>query len=142
VINEAQLDVRLEQWAKEYGQGGDMPQTRTRNCLQSLIDHRGFVPSARGYSGTPIGTAADEVEQAICTLAQMRGTPGTVSLPFRAAMCLRAYYLSPKHWPENERLRTLAKVGIPMSRQTYYRAVQYGRAFLLGALVTVRAESA
>lgn len=142
MISESQLDIRLEQWVREYGPGGSLPHTSSRNFLQSLIDHKGFVPSARGYVGVQLGTAADEVESAVCTLALLRGEPGTTSAPFRAAMCLRAYYLSPKHWPEDERLRALAKVGLSVSRQTYYRAVQYGRAYLLGALVAARAEAA
>jgi hypothetical protein len=141
MISESQLEIRLEQWVREYGHGGSMPHVSTRNFLQSLIDHKGFVPSKRGHVAVQLGTAADEVEAAVIALAQMRGEPGTTNAPFRAAMCLRAYYLSPKHWPEDERLRELSRAGLSISRQTFYRAVQYGREFLLQSLAQPRAAA-
>lgn len=140
MINEAQLDAWLEQWACEYGRDCDMPLSRACNPLQSLIARNGFAPSG-GSPRIVIGTWADEVESAVRALELMRGEPGTTNQTFRAAMCLRECYLSPQYWPEEERLRALAKVGIAISRQTYYRAVQYARGYLRQALPIERAAA-
>jgi hypothetical protein len=49
-------------------------------------------------------------------------------------MALRAYYLTPKHWPEEERISRLSLIGLRMSKPTFYKFVQLGRAFLMGYL--------
>ena len=133
MINEQQLREMLRVWIKEYGLGG-LPHERTQNFLQSLIDHKGFVPNS-SYRGIPLGTIADKVEEAMQAMASTPGEPGDENMMFKASMALRAYYLTPKHWPEAERIKHLGKAGLPMSRFTYYRFVQIGRAFLLGYLM-------
>lgn len=137
MISESQLREMLKAWIREYGMGG-LPHERTANFLQSLIDHKGFVPSKIGYRTVQLGTIGDKVEQAIQAMASTPGNPGDENILFKAATVLRAYYLTPKHWPEEDRIRKLRASGLPMSRHTYYRLVQIGRAFLLGYLVPER----
>lgn len=131
LLTESQLDERLDQWAREYGSrwscgsGG--------NIIQTLIDHKGFVPSGGG-SGPVLCTKADEVEAAVSRMQNTLTEPGTTNPYYRAAFVLRAEYLTPNHWPESERLEWLKRIGLSMSRHTYYRALQFARAFLAGFL--------
>jgi len=135
MITEEQLREKLKAWIREYGDGG-MPQEKTWNIIQALIDHKGFVPSSRGYVGIPLQTVGDEVEHAVNAMAAMPAMPGEPNVCFKAAMALRAYYLTPLRWPEEERIRWLGLIGLRMSRHTYYRSVQLGRAFLMGFLAS------
>lgn len=133
MISESQLQDMLRAWIREYGMGG-LPHEKTSNFLQSIIDHKGFVPSSTGYRGVQLGTIGDKVEQAIQDMASTPAMPGDENKMFKAATVLRAYYLTPKHWAEEERIKRLKAIGLPMSRHTYYRFVQLGRAFLMGYL--------
>lgn len=133
MIDERQLRDKLKHWIREYGWGG-MPNENPSNLIQTLIDHKGFVPSKKGFVGIPIQTVGDEVEAAIVIMTGMPGEPGDENVLFKAAMTMRAYYLTPKYWPEEERLKKLHDIGLAMSRHTYYRFVQLGRAFLMGYL--------
>ena len=133
MITEAELADRIHHWINEYGPGG-YPHERSTNFLQLLIEHQGFVPAACGFVGVKLGTIADEVEDAIRSMTETPGLPGDENVCYKAAMVLRAYYLTPKHWPEDDRMRSLKLIGLPMSRDSYYRYVRLGRAFLLGFL--------
>lgn len=134
MMSEQKLDLRLEQWAQEYGWGGMPTGSSDANIIQRLIDHKGFVPSSRGFVPVPIQTAADEVEHAVKAMESKVGTPGEPNSYYRAANVLRVEYLTPKYWPESERLDRLSRIGLAMSRHTYYRAIQFARAFLMGFL--------
>lgn len=133
MVNESELQELLRAWIREYGPGG-LPSEKVSNFIQTLMDHKGFVPSKRGYMPVQIRTVADDVESAICAMETTPAMPKEPNVCYVAAKTLRAYYLTPKHWPEDERLLALRKVGLPMSRHTYYRNVQLGRAFLMGYL--------
>lgn len=124
------LKVRLADWEREYGWGG-MPRANTgANVLQQLIEHKGFVPSGRGFIPIPIKTLADEVEAAVML---MQNTPGESPNTFyRAAMVLRVEHLTPSYWPEQERMAKLRRIGLSMSRHTYYRLIQFAHAYLMG----------
>jgi hypothetical protein len=133
MITESQLREKLKYWIREYGWGG-MPNQRSTNLLQTLIDHHGFVPSGSKRPHVPINTVGDEVEDAVMAMASTPAEVGDENVMFKAAMAMRAYYLTPKHWPEEDRIKQLKIIGLPMGRHTYYRCVQLGRAFLLGYL--------
>lgn len=135
MINESELRSMLKHWIREYGQGG-MPHERSANLIATLIDHKGFVPTQGGFRGVPLNTIADEVQRAVDEMSSMPGEVGDENVLFKAAMALKAYYLTPKHWPEEERIRCLRDIGLPMSRHTFYRNIQFGRAFLLGYLTS------
>lgn len=130
-MTEDQLDARLADWQREYGWGGMPRESSGTNILAQLIDHKGFVPNSRGYIPVPIKTLADEVEAAIQMMQSTRTDSGPNSY-YRAAMVLRVEHLTPQYWPEQERLSRLRKIGLDMSRHTYYRALAFGRAFLMG----------
>lgn len=132
-INEVQLRDKLKFWIKEYGWGG-MPCSKSSNLIRTLMDHKGFVPSSKGYVGIPTQTVGDEVEAAVRIMEQMPGEAGDENVLFKAAMVLRAYYLTPKEWAEEDRISRLGLIGLKMSRPTYFKFVQLGRAFLLGYL--------
>lgn len=135
ILSERELDGVLEQWRKEYGWGG-MPTKggSASHIIQRLIDHQGFLPNSRGYVPVPIKTQADEVDATISAMQTMRGETDRPNEYFRAAMVLRCEYLTPYDWPESERLASMGRIGMSMSRTTYYNAIKFGRAFLAGAL--------
>lgn len=140
MISERELDAMLDRWVAEYGPGG-FPHENTTNLIQTLIDHKGFVPSGGGHRAVPFGTVADDVEAAVRAMENTPDQPGTPCLCFRAAKVLRMNYLAPDHLPEQERLYRLSRIGMRMSRHTYYRALQLGRAFLLGYLMPAREKA-
>lgn len=142
MINERQLKEKLKFWIREYGDRGATEGGGARNLIQTLIDHKGFVPTGRGYISIPIQTVGDEVEAAVRVMSTMPAEVGDENVLFKAAMTLRVYYLTPPYWPEDERLKRLKAIGLPMSRHTYYRNVQLGRAFLMGYLETREKEVA
>jgi hypothetical protein len=133
MITETELHERLKEWIREYGPGG-LPHEATTNLIHTLVDHKGFVPSGGGFRSIPLGTLADEVEGAVCDMESAPGRAGDENVSFKAAKVLRAYYLTPIHWPEEERIRRLRLIGLSMGRHTYYRFVQLGRAYLMGYL--------
>lgn len=122
----AQLEERLKGWASEYG-GGRYENIGWpgRNFLKTLIEHEGFVPSARGYVPIPIRTAADEVEQVVC---QMEASGWT-----RQGRVLRCDYFLPNAAME-VRLHNLRGIGIPLSRASYFDHLAQAKAYVAGAL--------
>lgn len=131
MISESQLDDMLQMWRKEYGPGG-MNAAPTQNLIQTLIDHKGQPPSSGGYRRVLLGTIGDDVQRAVNEMTVIQAPAPNPY--FRAANVLRIDYLTPNHWPECERLQKLSRIGLRMSRHTYYRSLQFGRAYLMGYL--------
>lgn len=120
------LEARLVAWAREYGHGGDAGiGWKSSNILQTLVDHRGFVPDSRGYLPVPIRTAADEVE----TIVRGMEASGWV----KQAQALRVDYFHPRAAIDS-RLSIMRRSGLPMSRAGYYDHIAQAKAFVAGAL--------
>lgn len=126
MIDKTELEGRLKAWADEYG-GGKYENVgwHSRNLLQTLVEHQGFVPSARGYIPVPIRSAADEVEQAV---REMEAGDW-----YRQARVLRCDYFLP-NLPVEVRLKNMRQIGLPMSRAGYYDLLAQGKAFISGRL--------
>lgn len=121
-----ELEARLVAWAKEYGEGrGPGIGWSGQNLLQTLVDHRGFVPNSRGYVPVPIHTGADEVETIV------RGMEATGW--YRCAQALRCDYNRPNISIE-QRLQMMRRIGLAMSRAGYYDYLAQAKAFVAGAL--------
>ncbi|KRC35099.1 MULTISPECIES: hypothetical protein [unclassified Lysobacter] len=125
-MDRRKLDARLEAWAAEYG-GGRYEEIGypSRNILKTLIEHEGFVPSARGYIPTPIYTAADEIEAAVRGMDEIGYG--------RQAHVLRCEYFMPDAHMEL-RLTNLAQVGVKISRAGYYDYLAIAKAYIAGQL--------
>ncbi len=125
-MDKKQLDARLQNWAEEYG-GGRYENIgyASQNILQTLIEHKGFVPSSRGFVPVPIQSAADEVESAV----RMMESIGY----FRPGRVLRCEYFVQRA-PIEVRLSNLRRIGISISRAVYYDYLAIGRAFVAGQL--------
>lgn len=136
MLTETQLNDRLEHWAREYGWGG-MPRESGSNILQRIMDGVG----ARGRD-VVLNTLGDQVEHAVKLMACTPAPRGCTNTLFRAATVLRVKHLTPHYWPESERLRRLKMIGLPMSRDAYYRADLMGRSYLLGYLSSGRTDLA
>lgn len=110
------VEERLKQWAREYadhwGSGGTM--------LSRLIDHKGFIPDARGYTPVPTNTPADEVERLVLAM-RVEGMR-------REAAVLRSEYFD-THSPDSARFEYLH-----VSRAGYYTALAVGKAYIAGKL--------
>lgn len=125
-MDKKQLEARLVQWAEEYG-GGRYEDIgfASRNVLQSLIEHQGFVPSGGGYRGILVNTPGDEVQSAVLAMEAF----GYVR-PARTIRC--EYFL--KSAPLELKLQNLRRVGIDIKRPTYYDYLAIGKAFVMGQL--------
>lgn len=130
-MDKSQLDARLLNWAEEYG-GGRYEDIgyASRNILQTLIEHEGFVPSGRGFTPVPINTMADEVEAAVRTMEN--------SGYLRPGRVLRCEYFM-QHAPMEAKLRNLGRIGIHIKRPTYYDYLAIAKAFVVGQLVREKA---
>lgn len=130
-MDKKQLDGRLENWAEEYG-GGRYENIgfASRNILQTLIEHEGFVPSSRGFVPVPVNTMADEVEAAV----RIMETTGYLR-PGRVLRC--EYFMHSA--PMEVKLRNLEYIGIFIKRPTYYDYLSIAKAFVAGQLTRERA---
>lgn len=140
-ITEDELQDKIRAWRREYGYGG-YDGLSSSNILQVLIDHKGFVPRPQGKRWPGIGTVADEFEQA---LRDMAATPAEVGKPnecFKMAMVFRCFYLSSHEDADDDLLDRVRRIGLPMSRSTFYRNVRKARAFLMGYFNALRIELA
>lgn len=130
-MDRKQLELRLTNWAEEYG-GGRYEDIGYpgRNMLQSLVEHRGFLPSSGGFIAVPINTPADEVEDTVrCMEASGYDRPGLV---------LRCEYFLVESAMETK-LANLARVGVAIKRPTYYDYLAIAKAFVMGQLSRRRA---
>lgn len=125
-MTEDELESRLKNWADEYG-GGRYPNVGWQgvNLLQTLMDHKGFVPSSRGFIPVPIKSMADEVESVVIKMDS-----GDME---RHAKVVRCDYFMPSRTIDS-RLSALRRAGHPMSRASYYAILAQGKAYIRGAL--------
>jgi hypothetical protein len=128
-MDRAELERRLKGWAEEYG-GGRYENIgyQSRNMLQTLVEHQGFVPNSRGFIPVPIRSAADEVEQ---TVNRMEADGW-----YKQGRVLRCDYFLP-NIPMDVRLRNLRRIGVQTSRAGYYDFLAQAKAFVAGALTKV-----
>lgn len=126
MIDRQELETRLVGWAQEYG-GGRYEHVgwHSRNLLQTLVEHQGFVPSSRGFVPIPIRSAADLVEKTVCEMEA-----GDMC---RHAKVLRCDYFAPNLTVE-ERLRAMRRGGYGMSRAGYYDLLAQAKCFVRAAL--------
>lgn len=126
MLGKSDLESRLIAWAKDYG-GGRYENIgfSSRNLLQTLIEHGGFVPDARGFSRAPVKTSADEVDDAVREMES-----GGMFKQGRVLRCEYFLYDS----GEDVKLRNLRSIGLPMSRAGYYIYLGQAKAFLSAAL--------
>lgn len=139
-ITEEELQDKIRAWRREYGHGGYGGWAS--NILQVLIDHKGFVPRPQGKRGPGIGTIADEFEQALRDMAATPAEVGKANECFKMAMVFRCFYLSSHEDADDDLLDRLRRIGLPMSRSTFYRNVRKARAFLMGYFNALRIELA
>jgi hypothetical protein len=125
-MDKATLEARLKGWAEEYG-GGRYEHVgwHSRNLLQTLVEHQGFVPNARGFIPIPIRSAADEVETLVVRMEAAEY--------YRQGRVLRCDYFLP-NLPMDVRLRNLRQIGIQTSRAGYYDLLAQAKAYVAGAL--------
>lgn len=127
MIDPKTLEARLVGWADEYG-GSRYEHVgwHSRNLLQTLIDHRGFVPNSGGFAPVPIRSAADEIESLVRSME--------ASDMERQAKVLRCDYFIANITVE-ERLKKMRRHGFAMSRAGYYDLLAQAKTFLRGALL-------
>lgn len=125
------LEGRLENWAEEYG-GGRYEDIgyASRNILQTLIEHQGFVPSSRGFIPIPIRSMADEVESAVRMMETLDY--------YRQGRVLRCEYFI-RSAPIEVRLANLKKIGVSTSRAGYYDYLAIAKAYVAGQLTRANA---
>jgi hypothetical protein len=127
MLDRTELERRCLVWAREYG-GGRYENIgyASRNLLQTLIEHGGFVPDTGCSAGkSPIRTEADDVEEAV-----RRMEAGGMFRPGRVIRC--EYFMLEA--PEEQKLQNLRHIGLGMSRAGYYNYLAQAKAFLAGAL--------
>ena len=122
-----ELECRLREWADEYaGYRYDNVGWPGVSSLASLIKYHGRPPQGL-HPKALLGTAADEVEDAVRELAGPR-VGG-----FRPAMVLRNWYWM-KGAAMEHRLDALRARGLPMSDRGYRMYLQNGRFYVAGKL--------
>jgi len=130
MIDREALESRLRGWAQEYG-GGKYENIgyQSRNMLQTLIEHGGFVPDSRGFIPVPIRSAADEVESAVAAM-ESGGW-------HRQGRVLRCDYFMPNA-SMDMRLRNLRHIGVSLSRASYFDYLAQAKAYIAGALASAK----
>jgi hypothetical protein len=117
------LEQRLEDWAAEYLNGGDIG-WRDRNILQAIVEHQGFIPSARRVPSQD-RTPADEVEDIVLSMRN-------------AGWWLHSRILRMDYWrpepPMSQRLDIIRSWGVTMARSGYFTKLAEAKLFVAGAL--------
>ena len=130
MITEKELKIRLVEWAEEYRHADHGPGWSNRNLLATLIEHRGFVPGARGYVPIATHTAGDEVESAVTEMER-----AGYFKPGRVVRC--EYFLARS--PFELKLENLRAVGLPMSKAGFYMYLGQAHAYLSASLGKAKA---
>ena len=122
-----ELEARLCEWAREYG-GGAYAGGRGGNIIATLMAHKGFVPSSRGYVPLPaLRTPAEDVEDAVMALSRDS---------FRQACVIRAEYFIHEDEDVRFRLDALRKLwGVSIGRTTYYDELAKAKAFVANRIL-------
>ena len=128
-----EIERRLAEWAKEYGHGDRGNGWQDRNLLATLIAHKGFVPDQRGYVPVATRTAADEVEKAVTTMARV----GWIK---PARVVRTEYFLA--HLREEDRLREMAAIGLPVRRAQYHVYLDQAKAYITAAILHASKKTA
>ena len=130
MLSLSDLEARLVAWADEYG-GGRYENIgwSSRNLLETLGVHGGFVPDSGGFRRAPIRTAADDVDEAI---KAMQAGP-----MFRSAFVIRCEYFRPE-LAMDDRRRMLRGIGVLVSEDGYRDALEAGKDALRVALFRTR----
>jgi hypothetical protein len=128
-MNDGRLNDYLRSWVREYGSGHDTGGGGSNNILQTLIDHKGFIPH-RGIRGRS-RTWGDDVEEVVTIM-------GRVQKPERgygtsdSAKVLRVHYLIGSASADDERYALLAESGLSVRKGKYHQLLHKGRGFLGG----------
>lgn len=132
-MTESELDSLLALWGRYYGESGVYRSGGVGDhILARLMAHQGFIPTAKYVASNDL-TPADRVELAVTGMRKIE-CRDPVNPYTRASFVLIAEYCTPRRWPESERLRYCRDLGHDISRHTYYRCLQFGRAYLMGHL--------
>ena len=117
--HEDELERRLREWASEYmgGRHEDIGWPG-KSSLATAIKYHGPAPQGLNPRST-LDTDADEVEAAVQALEQQRDG-------YRAGRVLRAEYWMPSA-ADVSRLQLLERIGLRMSRATYYQQLRIAR---------------
>ncbi|SDX52404.1 hypothetical protein [Lysobacter enzymogenes] len=131
MIDRTALESRLRNWAEEYG-GSKYANVGWpgQNMIQTLVEHKGFVPDSRGFIPVPIRSQADEVETVVREMEQ-----GDY---MRQAKVLRCDYFHPG-MAIDARLYAMRRIGLGISRTAYYDLLAQAKAMVAGALSTAKA---
>ena len=105
-----ELENRLREWAEEYRQRDDNHGWQGISPTAILVKWGGRPPD--GQSQPEHATPADEVEQAVQALEKQKDG-------YRAAMVLRCEYAM-ERCAESHKRQKLSRIGLPMSRATFY----------------------
>ena len=120
----AALEQRLEQWGEEYLNFRDV-EGAGRNILQVLIDHKGYIPRAKGGRSIYDRTPAEEVNDIVDSMRN-------------AGWWLHATILRMDYWrpepPMERRLEILAARGCVVSRTGYFTKLAEAKFWVAGAL--------
>lgn len=111
------LENRLLEWGKEYGGGKYEDIGAVKSWLGSMVKWGGRAPTGLGY--VPIGTAADDVQEAIEALSRQDGG----ELP---SCVIRCEYLTPGQ-PMEMKLQRLRRMGENPGRVRYYQHLRIAR---------------
>lgn len=126
MLDKKDLEARLIGWAREYG-GGRYQNIgySSRNLLQTLIEHGGFVPDAKGGGHAKGRTAADEVDDAVRAMEA-----GGMFKPGRVLRC--EYFMMDSG--DDVKLRALRAIGLPMSAEGFDEHLTAAKTHLRRAL--------
>jgi len=125
MISNETIEQRLRDWAKEY-RGGRYENVgwHSKNILETLREHQGFMPDSQLSKRALVRTAADEVEEAIQELLRVNWKAGCV---------VRIEYLKADA-PEQQKLDELRRDGLGMSRAHYYECLRVAYMAIYGYL--------
>lgn len=130
MLDKNELERRLVGWASEYG-GGRYENLgyASRNLLQTLIEHGGFVPDARGFARAPVRNAADEVEIAVRAMET-----GGMFKPGRVIRC--EYFMGDSAL--DAKIKALRRIGLPMSAEGFQTYLNESKDYLRRVLKSKR----
>lgn len=125
---ELQIDYALDQWRREYGQGGMPRAWQGVSPCQAIADFHGKAPQITGYRPQVVlGTVADDVERAVNSM---------LSLHPIGFMALRCEYMGRQDRPWEAKAGQLYALGFRMTRDVYEASLQSAKT-VLGELLGI-----